>query len=170
MDEVSLNSDKKTIFKSVNQYLTSHDLEIRDVDNERPWGGFFVIDDSSLHSFLNLFFRDIEFNDVNESSTLSPKILLIQPGKRLSWQYHFRRSEYWTVANGKVGVILSDNDQQKPIQTYDTGELIKIEQGQRHRLVGLDAWAVVAEIWKHADPSNPSDEEDIIRLEDDFGR
>lgn len=170
MDDVPLNSDKKTIFKSVKHYLASRGLTIRDIDKERPWGGYFVIDDSSLSSFLNLFFRDVEFNDLDESSTISPKILLIQPEKRLSWQYHFRRSEYWTVAKGKAGIILSNDDQQKPVQTYSTGEQIKIEQGQRHRLVGLDAWAVVAEIWKHTDPSNPSDEEDIVRLEDDFGR
>ena len=50
------------------------------------------------------------------------------------------------------------------------GELISLEQGERHRLLGLHDWGVVAEIWMHTDPSNPSDEEDIVRLQDDFGR
>jgi hypothetical protein len=42
--------------------------------------------------------------------------------------------------------------------------------GQRHRLIGLDQWGVVAEIWQHTDSENPSDESDIVRLQDDFGR
>ncbi|NBC66802.1 MAG: hypothetical protein GVY07_14240 [Bacteroidetes bacterium] len=45
-----------------------------------------------------------------------------------------------------------------------------IEKGQRHRLIGLQNWGVVAEIWQHTDSSDPSDEEDIVRLDDDFGR
>jgi hypothetical protein len=39
----------------------------------------------------------------------------------------------------------------------------------RHRLIGLDDFGVVAEIWQHTD-AIPSDEEDIIRVQDDFGR
>ena len=38
-----------------------------------------------------------------------------------------------------------------------------------NRLVGLDDYAVVAKNWKHTDKV-PSDEEDIIRVQDDFGR
>jgi hypothetical protein len=37
-------------------------------------------------------------------------------------------------------------------------------------LIGLDQQALVAEIWQHTDPKNPSNEEDIVRLQDDFGR
>jgi mannose-6-phosphate isomerase len=37
-------------------------------------------------------------------------------------------------------------------------------------LVGLDQWGVVAEIWQHTDVTNLSDESDIVRLQDDFGR
>jgi mannose-6-phosphate isomerase len=36
--------------------------------------------------------------------------------------------------------------------------------------VGLEDYAVVAEIWQHSDADNPSDENDIVRLQDDFGR
>lgn len=42
--------------------------------------------------------------------------------------------------------------------------------GMRHRLVGLDNWGVVTEIWQHTDVEHPSDESDIVRLQDDFGR
>jgi hypothetical protein len=52
----------------------------------------------------------------------------------------------------------------------ETDDLLYVLVEQRHRLVGLDRPAVVAEIWSHTDPKHPSDEEDIVRLEDDFSR
>jgi mannose-6-phosphate isomerase len=45
-----------------------------------------------------------------------------------------------------------------------------MDKGERHRLIGLDSWRIVAEIWQHTDLENPSDEDDIVRLQDDFGR
>jgi mannose-6-phosphate isomerase len=50
------------------------------------------------------------------------------------------------------------------------GETITLKQGERHRLIGLDDWGIVAEIWVHTDVNNPSNEDDIVRLQDDFGR
>lgn len=170
MDAIPLKADRNTIFKSVENHLTSKGLSIKKIDETRPWGGFFVIDESSLSTFVKLFFPDFEIKNSIKEQTLSPKILLVEPGKRLSWQYHHRRSEIWTITNGKVGVILSENDEQKSVQTFVTGDQVKIKQGERHRLVGLDEWGVVAEIWKHSDPTHPSDEQDIVRLDDDFGR
>ena len=55
------------------------------------------------------------------------------------------------------------------MKVYYAGSQLKLNQGVRHRLVGLDDYAVVAEIWQHTDKV-PSDEEDIIRVQDDFGR
>lgn len=170
MDAIPLKADRNTIFKSVENHLTSQGLSIKKIDDTRPWGGFFVIDESSLSTFVKLFFPDFEIKNSIKEQTLSPKILLVEPGKRLSWQYHHRRSEIWTITNGKVGVILSESDEQKSVQTFVTGDQVKIKQGERHRLVGLDEWGVVAEIWKHSDPTHPSDEQDIVRLDDDFGR
>ena len=48
------------------------------------------------------------------------------------------------------------------------GEILK--KGERHRLSGLDSWGIVAEIWQHTDAESPSNEDDIVRLEDDFNR
>ena len=101
---------------------------------------------------------------------MSPKILMVKPEARLSWQYHNRRAEIWQVFKGTVGVIKSDSDIQNEMQTYHEGDQIILQQGERHRLIGLDAYAVVAEIWQHTDANHPSDEEDIIRVQDDFGR
>jgi hypothetical protein len=36
--------------------------------------------------------------------------------------------------------------------------------------VGLQGWGVLAEIWQHTDAGQPSDEDDIVRVQDDFGR
>lgn len=43
-------------------------------------------------------------------------------------------------------------------------------QVERHRLMGLDDYAIMAEIWQYTDVNNPSDEGDIVRVQDDFSR
>ena len=101
---------------------------------------------------------------------LSPKILLISPGIRLSWQYHHRRAEIWQVVQGSVGVISSATDVEGELRILKAGDEIRVKQGERHRLVGLKEWGVVAEIWQHTNPDYPSDEDDIVRVQDDFGR
>ena len=101
---------------------------------------------------------------------LSPKILLVEPGKRLSWQYHERRAEVWKVLKGPVDFVISDTDIESESKLFNPGDFIQIERGQRHRLKGLSSWGIVAEIWQHTDTNHPSDEEDIVRLQDDFGR
>jgi len=89
----------------------------------------------------------------------------------LSWQYHHRRAEIWTLIQGKAAVATSDTDHEKNRVVLQIGDIVRLKQGERHRLIGLqDEWGVVAEIWMHTDPANPSDEDDIIRLQDDFGR
>jgi hypothetical protein len=56
------------------------------------------------------------------------------------------------------------------MKTYTEGDQIVLKKGERHRLIGLDNFSVVAEILQHTDANNPSDEDDIIRVQDDFGR
>ena len=50
------------------------------------------------------------------------------------------------------------------------GDKITISLGERHRIIGMDDYAIVAEIWIHTDKYNPSDEDDIVRLKDDYDR
>jgi mannose-6-phosphate isomerase-like protein (cupin superfamily) len=95
---------------------------------------------------------------------------MVAPHSRLSWQYHHRRSEIWIVIGGETAVITSDDDHQREQRTLELGSFIRLRQGERHRLIGLDSWGIVAEIWQHTDPQNPSDEDDIVRVQDDFGR
>ena len=56
------------------------------------------------------------------------------------------------------------------MEVYNEGDQIILQKGERHRLIGLDDYSVVAEIWQHTDVNHPSDEDDIIRVQDDFGR
>jgi mannose-6-phosphate isomerase len=167
---VNLSGSRDSVFQSIGEYLTKEGFKIASLDFNRPWGGFFVLDELQAEKFAQKYFPEVEFGSLKISAKLSPKILVVEPIKRLSWQYHFRRAEIWKLIAGTSGVAISETDTQGEVQQMKMGEIIRLKQGQRHRLVGLDGWGVVAEIWQHTDASNPSDESDIIRLQDDFGR
>jgi mannose-6-phosphate isomerase-like protein (cupin superfamily) len=139
-------------------------------DLTRPWGGFYVIDETQAQLFADTFFDGLDVQTLTIGGKLSPKILLVAPEKRLSWQYHKRRAEIWKVVSGQVGVVRSQTDEEGELVVYQVGETIKLAQGERHRLIGLDKQAIIAEIWQHTDAAQPSDEEDIVRVQDDFGR
>ena len=157
-------------YKEIEVKIKSLGFNIISKDFERPWGGFLVIDEKQAQDFSNHFFKGINIEELKISGKLSPKILIVNPESRLSWQYHNRRAEIWRIYKGKVGIIVSENDIQKEIEIYSEGDQITLKQGERHRLIGLDDYGVVAEIWQHTEKNNPSDEEDIVRLQDNFGR
>ena len=164
------NTPKELIFEQVAEYLHLKNLKINKHDNTRPWGGFFVIEENEAEKFIDLYFSGFKKEELNISGKLSPKILIVGPEKRLSWQYHNRRAEIWKLIGGRAAVATSDTDEEKEVKHLNIGDIIQLKQGERHRLVGLDTWGIVAEIWCHTDAENPSDEEDIVRLQDDFGR
>ena len=153
----------KEIIKSNGFSIVSHDFE-------RPWGGFLVIDESQAQDFSNKFFKGLDVNTLKIGGKLSPKILIVRPAARLSWQYHNRRAEIWQIYKGSSGIIRSDSDTENEMKIYNEGDQIVLQQGERHRLIGLDDYCVVAEIWQHTDANHPSDEDDIIRVQDDVGR
>lgn len=157
-------TEKQPVFEAIAAWLNELGLKVVDTDFERPWGGFFVIADESSQRFLDVFFPG--FTGTN----FTPKILVAEPGKRLSWQYHYRRAEHWNVVYGPVGVVTSTTDEQKPVRTVQSAETVSFGAQMRHRLIGLEGFGVVAEIWEHTDPSSPSDEADIVRVQDDFRR
>lgn len=158
------------IFERLEQELKDDGFRFTTTDFHRPWGGFFVVDESQADAFIAQFFPTYKKEDLLLGNKLSPKILVVAPQKRLSWQYHHRRAEIWRVVEGEVGVVQSDTDAETDMQTYEPGDIIVLKEGERHRLIGLNDWAVLAEIWQHTDPAHPSNEEDIVRLQDDFGR
>jgi mannose-6-phosphate isomerase len=160
----------------MNYYLKTQKLvesfgfKIVSKDFQRPWGGFLVINENQAQNFSNQFFKGIDIEDLKISGKLSPKILIVKSNARLSWQYHYRRAEIWRVLKGQCGIIRSDNDKQNDMKIHDEGDQIRLKQGERHRLIGLQNYCLVAEIWQHTDKYNPSNEEDIVRIQDDFGR
>jgi mannose-6-phosphate isomerase len=158
------------VFAQVNAFIQQEGYEIASYDFDRPWGGFFVLQEDQAAKFANQFFPSVDFDSIQITQKLSPKFLVVAPNKRLSWQYHFRRAELWSVTSGPVGVAISDTDEQSRPDTYQVDDIITLPIGTRHRLVGLDQWGIVAEIWQHTDVANPSDESDIVRLQDDYGR
>jgi mannose-6-phosphate isomerase-like protein (cupin superfamily) len=160
---------RNNFFKEQQNLLESQ-FKIIDKDENRPWGGFFVIDENQAQQFANTYFDGMEVSSLKISGKLSPKILVVAPGQRLSWQYHHRRAEIWRVVQGEVGVKRSPNDTEGELIVLKKGDTITLQQGERHRLIGLEDYAVIAEIWQHTDSDNPSDEDDIVRVQDDFGR
>jgi len=133
-------------------------------------GWIFVIEETQAQLFADEYFDGLDVRSLEFNEKLSPKILVVHPAKRLSWQYHNRRAEIWRVVQGKVGVITSDTDEEATLRTLEVGDTIILKQGERHRLIGLEEIGVIAEIWQHVDANYPSDEEDIVRVQDDFGR
>ena len=161
--------DNIGIYSKIKEEIDTLGFKVIDFDFDRPWGGFLVIDEKQTSLFMSTFFNDININLSNDTR-LSPKILIVNPKSRLSWQYHFRRKEIWKIYRGSVGVIRSKNDIENPMDIHKMGDVITFDTQERHRLIGLDNIGVVAEIWQHIDIDNPSDENDIVRLKDDYNR
>ena len=161
---------KNDIFKKTERALINKGLRIDCYDFERPWGGFFVLDESQAQEFANVYFEGLDVSPLRISGKLSPKILMVKPGARLSWQYHHRRAETWRVVEGPVYVVRSATDDEGELVSFETGETIFLEKGERHRLIGMENWGEVAEFWQHTNPGHPSDEDDIVRLQDDYQR
>ena len=170
MQSLSSATDKADVFTQIQTFLDKQGFAVISKDHTRPWGGFFVLDESQAPAFIQTFFSHLSLKDFEGFEKLSPKILVVGPNKRLSWQYHHRRAEIWKLIGGVAGVVISDTDEQTELQTLSIGQVINLRQGERHRLVGTDGWGIVAEIWQHTDAKHPSDEDDIVRVQDDFGR
>ena len=158
------------IFENIQNQLETNRFTIVSKDHNRPWGGFFVIAEEQSQQFANQYFDGLNVSTLKRGGALSPKILVVAPEKRLSWQYHKRRAEIWRVIQGQAGVKRSATDTEGELELLNVGDTITLQQGERHRLIGLDDYAVIAEIWQHTDANHPSDEEDIVRVQDDFGR
>jgi len=107
----------------------------------RPWGTYEVLLDSP---------------------ECKVKRITVNPGCRLSYQYHLKRSERWVVTKGVLTIILEDEK-----LTREVGEHIHIPQGDRHR-----AWNETDEVVQFIEVQTGTyfGEKDIVRLEDDYNR
>ena len=158
------------LFDNVEDLLKKNKLSCSSKDLNKPWGGFYKINENLSRNFLHIFFDSSFSEKLDIKSKLSSKILIVKPKMRLSWQYHERRSEIWSVIKGNIMVTKSKNNSEGDLINLKENNQIEIGNKIRHRIIGTDDYALVAEIWIHIDENNPSDENDIIRLQDDFNR
>ena len=121
--------------------MTTKDAMGREFD-ERPWGTYLVLDD--------------------EASDHKVKRIVVVPGKRLSYQRHAKRAEHWFVVAGTAKVTLDGVD-----RTVTAGEAIDISIGTAHRIENIGTDNVVFVEVQHGTYFG---EDDIVRLEDDYGR
>ncbi|MBS4066544.1 MAG: hypothetical protein KGZ74_18425, partial [Chitinophagaceae bacterium] len=91
---------EQSLIDQIQQELSSHQINVASTDFSRPWGGFFVIDESNADQFIETYFPTYKKSDLMLGNKLSPKILVVAPQQRLSWQYHNRRAEMWRVVQG----------------------------------------------------------------------
>src|SRR5210317_782473 len=108
------------IFTLTAKKLANQGLRIDRSDFERPWGGFIVLDENQAHAFADLYFDGFDVEPLRIGGKLSPKILLVKPEARLSWQYHHRRTETWRVVEGPVGIVRSPTDVESELVRHGT--------------------------------------------------
>jgi mannose-6-phosphate isomerase len=109
--------------------------------DDRPWGSYTVLEDAATHKV---------------------KRIEVLPGKRLSYQKHDRRAEHWFVIGGSALVTLDGVD--IPVPTLNA---IDIPRGSAHRIANAGEDMLIFIEVQHGDYFG---EDDIVRLEDDFGR
>lgn len=170
---ISAKRTPREVNEEVARILQAAGYSIVIEDYGRPWGGFNQLDNNNANRFVEEFFPGLSPDEArlgNADSELSPKILVVAPKQRLSWQYHDRRAERWAYVTGG-GFFKSLTDDQGELQLAQPGNVVQFQKSERHRLVGADdAYTVVAEIWQHTDPTELSNESDIVRLADDYKR
>lgn len=136
--------DKNSAFEKIAEMLQQRGITAINKDNTRPWGRFYIIDEADALQFITHYFPDEDIDELKITTKISPKILLVAPDTRLSWQYHHRRAEIWKCLEGPVAVATSDNDDVKKQHNLQNGDIIRLKQGERHRLIGLDNWGIIA--------------------------
>ena len=109
--------------------------------DRRPWGTFTVLD---------------------EADGFKVKRIEVLPGKRLSYQKHAQRAEHWVVVQGTAKVTLDDRD-----IIVEAGEAIDIAIGAAHRVENPGKETLV---FIEVQRGGYLGEDDIVRLQDDFGR
>ena len=107
----------------------------------RPWGSYETIDEGMLHKV---------------------KRIIVKPGHKLSLQYHNKRAEHWVVVKGRAEVLVGDIE-----KTLHENDSIYIPIGQKHRLsnpAGEELHLIEVQTGTYLG------EDDIVRLEDVYGR
>ena len=170
LQNITPTTSKAQAFEIVKDYLVDLGFSITEVNAERPWGGYYVVNENEQRAFIARYFPELDVDTLHSSGKLRAKILIIEPHKRFSWQYHNRRGEIWKALTGPLALSIAETDDQPTPTEFKEGQLAQFGIHTRHRLGALDNWGIIAEIWQHADPEHPSDEPDVVHVQDDFGR
>lgn len=167
------DTPKEHIVQRVVAAVEAAGYTIVDLNDTKPWGAYIRMESSQAERFIQEFFPGLTLEEAQlgiANAELSPKLLIVAPSQRLSWQYHDRRAERWAFLT-EGGYYKSDTDEQGEVVIAQPGTVVQFTKGERHRLTGVhNKYAIVAEIWQHSDVNNPSTEEDIVRLADDYKR
>lgn len=107
----------------------------------RPWGEFVIL-------------LEVDYCKVKQ--------ITVKPYEALSLQYHNHRSEVWTVVQGEANVQINDS-----IYNLKRGETVDIPLQAKHRVANL---ANTDLILIETQLGDRFDEDDIIRLDDKYGR
>lgn len=165
--------DKLSFVADIIGSIEAAGYTIVEVDDAKPWGAYIRLEACDANRFVEEFFPGLTPEEARlgiKDAELSPKILVVAPRQRLSWQYHNRRAERWAFLTAGA-YFKSKTDTEGEKQMAQPGDVVQFETGERHRLVGLDnTYTLVAEIWQHTDKKELSNEDDIIRLSDDYRR
>ena len=99
---------------------------------------------------------------LHEGDGFVVKELVIKTGGRPSYQFHHKRSEVWTIVQGEAVVTLDGTE-----KVYKTGEVVVVPVGVAHRIENRQE-----EDLKFIEVQTGTyfGEDDIVRLEDDYGR
>jgi mannose-6-phosphate isomerase len=108
---------------------------------KRPWGIFYVI-----HNLDNYKIKRLEIN----------------PGHRLSYQFHEKRSETWIIIKGNPYITIDDINKQ-----YKEGDTIIIPVKSKHRIENRGNQDIVLIEIQTGDYFG---EDDIVRIDDDYSR
>jgi mannose-6-phosphate isomerase len=107
----------------------------------RPWGSFTILEEQDSHKV---------------------KRIEVLPGKRLSYQKHDKRAEHWMVVRGQAVVTLEGRE-----ISLSSGQSVDIPQGAAHRIFNPSKESLT---FIEIQTGEYFGEDDITRLEDDFGR
>ena len=109
--------------------------------SQRPWGRYEILQESAIHK---------------------TKCIYVQPGKRLSYQRHQKRAEHWFIVQGSAEVTLEGK-----VSQLSSGDTISIGIGELHRIANIGSEEV---IFIEVQTGTYFGEDDIERIEDEFGR
>jgi len=94
------------------------------------------------------------------------KRIIVKPGQRLSYQYHHKRNECWVVVQGRATVTLDGKDFEYESDN-ELGNIVNIPVGTKHRVRNDEE---IDLIFIETQTGTYFGEDDIVRLEDDYGR